>query len=111
MREDLLATLSCHLIFESGGASVSTNKRSECFSHHDNPVRRSTSLFKMSARDDGTVFNRNRKFRSRRRNKRRFGGNRSVDANKDPIEREDAAVGQNVTTPSNESQDETVSRP
>ena len=79
--------------------------------HYDNCVRqlRSAGQFNMSTtRDDQSVFNRNRKFRSKRRNKRKFAGNRFVTATRDPVEREEAIVKQNIAMTVDEGQDETV---
>lgn len=65
----------------------------------------------MSGKGDQSVFNRNRKFRSRRRSKRKFAGNRFVTANKDRVEEEENIAEQTDIASANENQDETISRP
>ena len=56
------------------------------------------------------MHNKSRKFRSQRRSKRKFAGNRFVTANRDPVEEEATVVQQNFTMPANENQDEIVGR-
>lgn len=63
----------------------------------------------MSGKSDQSVFNKNRKFRSRRRSKRKFAGNRFVTASREPVEEEETVAEQDFMMPANENEDETVS--